>query len=183
MGEPDDNAEAVPAGRPFRPSVVAAGAAAGVAGALVSLVILVVVVAGRSTPALTAEALGDAEQRWREDGPAGYDLDLVQSGRQSARYHVEVRQGRVTAMTCNDRAPRRRASWDAWSVPGQFEVIRRELEGKGEPVRAFGAPAGSQVVLRAAFDSHYGFPMKYERVVLGTSLAIQWEVTRFEVVR
>ena len=132
-----------------------------------------------STPLVTAESLDAAEQRWRQSGPTDYQMDLTLTGLQAGEIHIEVHHGEVTSMVRNGQTPKQRRTWDYWSVPNQFEMIRQDLESAQQPAQAFGASDRSQFVMRADFDPHYGYPIYYQRIVLGTPHDISWRVTRF----
>lgn len=132
-------------------------------------------------PRLERDTLEAAMARWRERGPASYDLDVVISGRQSGDFHVEVRAGRVTACSRNGIAPRPH-TWETWTVEGQFDTLQRELDGAADPERIYGAP-GAEARQLALFDGELGYPLRYERHVLGADLGIAWRVTRFSPVK
>jgi hypothetical protein len=132
---------------------------------------------GERIPELTRESLQAAQQRWRQNGPKNYDLDVVLSGSQSGQIHVEVRNGEITGMTRNGMTPKQRRTWDYWTVPGQFDTIGQEMEMANDPAHGFPAPPGSKVLQKAQFDTGDGHPVRYHRVVLGTQLEIRWEVT------
>jgi len=68
--------------------------------------------------------------------------------------------------------PKRRSTWDYWSVDAQLEIIGREMEMAREPEKAFNAPPGTRVIQRAEFDPTFGYPRKYQRIVLGTNQEI-----------
>ena len=149
------------------------------------IVLLVLLILGRGErlPDLTPENLEAARRRWEENGPKGYDLDVVLSGSQMGKIHVEVRDRKVTAMTRNGVTPKQERTWEYWTVPGQFDTIEDEMEKAGDPVNGFPAPPGSKVIQKAEFDPDSGYPRRYHRVVLGTQLEIRWEVIRFEPVK
>ncbi len=134
-----------------------------------------------ATPTLTDAALTAAEVRWETAGPPSYDLDLVIEGRQPGDVHIEVRSGVVTAMTRDGRTPSQRRTWDYWTVPNQFATIRQDCASAQNPAGGFGAPPGSRVLQRARFDAEYGYPLRYERTVLGTPLDVRWHITTFSV--
>ena len=90
------------------------------------------------------------------------------------------RGGQVTNMTRDGIAPKRRGTWDYWSVDAQLEIIGEELRKAHDPEKGFQAPPGSQVVQRAEFDERLGYPRDYHRIVLGASLEIRWQITHFE---
>jgi hypothetical protein len=110
-------------------------------------------------------------------------LEIELSGQREGSLKVKVRGGHVVEHTNNGRTPPRR-SWDAWSVEGMLETIERELEISADDVAA-SQQGASQMVLRAQFDEHYGYPRKFHRLALGAGQGaanrdIRWEVTRFE---
>ncbi len=150
------------------------------AAAVIGLVALAVVLFGNRMPELTEDDLQAAVARWNEDGPKSYDLELELEGARPGTVQVEVRGGVVVAMQRDKQTPRRRATWDVWSVPGQFDTMLRELEMAENPNREMGAPQGTRWLLRAEFDPEFGFPRGFQRVVLGGGPEVSWRVTRFE---
>ena len=157
--------------------------AALVGGTLALLLVLGFVAAfgERNLPPLTADALANAEALWNEHGPANYNLDIKIGGRQPGVVHVEVRDGEPTAMTRDGFTPKQRRTWEPWTVRGQFDTLQRELDNAADPVKGFDAPTGAQVIERARFDPALGYPLKYERAVLGTPLEVAWEVEKFQM--
>ena len=132
-----------------------------------------------TTPPLTREALALARERWHAASVRDYDLDVEIFGRQPGVVHLEVRDGAPTAMTRDGRTPSQRRTWDAWTVEYQLSTIADELAGANDPARAFGAPADARVVQRAQFDPELGYPIDYQRAVLGTPLDVEWRTVRF----
>ncbi len=132
----------------------------------------------RPTP-LTQAAYEQAAARWDEHGPASYDLDVEIGGRRPGKVHVEVRGGEVTHMTRDGVEPRQRRTWYYWSVPGQLDTIEQELEMAQDPADSYGSAGASQVALWAEFDPKYGYPLQFDRVVLGADLEVHWKVTSF----
>src|SRR5262245_6124811 len=116
-----------PAHRSSKLRNYALGMVIGAATAIVGLIVIVVASRGKELPPITAEILDAASNRWAEKGPADYDLDMELTGVNPGVAHIEVRGGNVTAMTHNGH-PTRPHTWDDWSVPGLFSVIRRDLE-------------------------------------------------------
>ncbi|HEV3340992.1 MAG TPA: DUF6174 domain-containing protein [Pirellulales bacterium] len=164
-------------GRRLRASDVAVGAAV---GALLMFVALVVVSRRQAIPPLTVESLETARRRWEESGAADYRMDIVVSGRQASRYHVEVAGGKPASVLQNDR-PIARRNWPYWTVPGLFDVIEHDVDCADDPTRGFGARPGSKAVLRADFDPRRGYPRKFERLILGEpQLDMTWEVATFD---
>jgi hypothetical protein len=134
-------------------------------------------------PPFGFDELNAAAQRWEANGPRDYDMDLELTGINPGVAHVEVRQGKVTAMTLNGR-PTKQHLWDDWAVPGLFAIIRRDLESclvpKPAPGQSADAPAPQPVYPHGLFDPHYGYPAQYHRIT-PTGADAQWKVTRFEV--
>lgn len=167
--------------RPLSLGSIVLGVMLGVSLVLAGLVVLLLLRTRDRAPPLSAKSLEVAAKRWKAEGLADYDLEVLISGGQSGRYQVQVRNGRPKSVKRNGVAPRR-GTWDSWTVPGLLGVIRRELELSADPVRGFNAPPGAEVVLRAQFDPKWGYPRRYQRSILDTSRAateIEWQITTF----
>jgi hypothetical protein len=143
---------------------------------------MIVTALREQTPRLTREAYEAAAERWDANGPASYDLDLVIEGRRTGLVHVEVRHGEITRMTRDGLEPRQKRTWYYWSVSGQFDTIEQELHMAESPARSFGATGAAEVMMWAEFDPKYGYPLRFDRVVLGADLETHWKVTRFRVI-
>ncbi|HEU5434760.1 MAG TPA: DUF6174 domain-containing protein [Thermomicrobiales bacterium] len=130
---------------------------------------------------LNEDELARAEKLWRETAPADYDVNVHVTGRQPGDYHVEVRRGRPAFGSRNGIATPQRV-WDVWTVDGMFDTLHQEIDNSQDPNGPFGSPPGSQVVERAAFDERFGYPRRYQRIVMGTELEIAWEVAGFREV-
>ncbi len=152
------------------------GLGLGAAGLLAILAIM----APDAAPLVTEASLSAAVRKWESHGPASYNLDLKLGGTQQGEIHIEVRDGRVTKMTRGGRTPSQRRTWEYWTVPSQFETIRQDLELAKSPERPFGVSSPSQVVLRAKFDPELGYPVFYQRHVMGARYDIEWRYIRFE---
>lgn len=171
------NQESNPPARLTRTRSLACGVAAGIlVGAAVILVLLFLFARG-DMPTLTEDALRTAMADWDANGPANYRLQVRVSGNQTGLIELEVRDGLPISMTRDGYTPPKH-TWDYWTVPEQFLAIERELTG--DPQTMFGVPDRSAVMLAARFDPQYGYPRLYQRHVLGKSLEIGWEVTKFE---
>lgn len=131
-------------------------------------------------PELSEAKLAAAEKLWEQKGPKSYDLDLTIEGAQPGVVHVEVRNGVTTAMQRDGLAPQQRRVWDVWAVPGMFETIERELDLAADPQHEMDASAGATVDLRAEFDSTYGYPARFHRIMFGGGPEVYWKVTSFE---
>lgn len=154
-------------------------------GTLVTLALaaaVAVVLFRDNTPRLTRAEYERAWARWEEHGPASYDMDLELAGNRPGKVHVEVRDGQVTHMVRDGVEPSQRRTWDYWSVPGQFDTMGQELDMAEQPAKSFGASGAAQVVMWAEFDPSFGYPTRYDRVVLGADLETHWKTTRFQAI-
>ncbi|HWB10631.1 MAG TPA: DUF6174 domain-containing protein [Pirellulales bacterium] len=172
-----DDGRELPRRRRLRASDVAVGAAV---GGLLTAVVLIAVSRRSATPPLTAESLEAARTLWQKNSASSYRMDVRVTGRQPSRYHVEVKGGKPVRVLRNDHEINRR-NWPYWTVTGLFDVIEHDVDCAADPTRGFGAQPGSTAVLRADFDPHYGYPRKFERLILGEpQLDMTWEVTNFD---
>jgi hypothetical protein len=122
-----------------------------------------------------------ASARWDQYGPKNYKLDIELTGNRPGKIHVEVRDGEVVHMTRDGVEPSQKRTWFYWSVPGQLDTIGQELEMARDPAASFRNPAITQMVMWAEFDPKLGYPLKYDRVVLGADYEVHWRVTGFRV--
>jgi hypothetical protein len=129
---------------------------------------------------LTPELLESARARWAQAATSDYDLGvLVHADRlDDGRFDVQVRGGVVTAMRRNGLATTGTA--DAYSIPGIFDILERELELSHNPSGGFGAPAGYRAYLKVRFHPSLGYPEKYRRIVGGTSNSVEITVEHFQ---
>jgi hypothetical protein len=133
----------------------------------------------RRIPDLSDASFQAAQEKWMQKGPENYDMDIKIEGNQPGVVHIEVRGGEVTKMTRDGRSPRQRRTWDVWTVPGQFEMIERELELAADPEGEMQASRGTRLWLRCEFDPELGYPRRFHRAVFGGGAEVYWEVTRF----
>jgi len=172
-------AESTPPHRRPRRSTLIVGIALGAVLTLVTALIVSVALYRDPLPLLTAESLAAAETRWREAGPKSYQLSVEILGRQPGIVEMTVRDGEVIEMTRDGRAPEQRRTWSAWTVPSQFDMLHLELAHEQDSEHGFGAPPGSQAIVKAEFDPRWGYPLRVRRQVLGANLDMEWRVTRF----
>ena len=150
------------------------------AGLVVTLVILRWNVAD-STPPLTTEALRAARERWRQHGPADYDLEVRVEGPQPGTYRVQVRGGQAIAAFRNDHPLAQRRTFGTWSVQGMFATIGRDVEQIERRAAGKADRFTPDLRLRASFDRELGYPRRYVRMESGSTLDVSWEVRRFEI--
>lgn len=122
---------------------------------------------------LRPEDLAAAHARWKASGPRDYDLQyqekITQNGEQGeSEWDVQVRDGKVTAVTCNgDSLPA--SDYPNLTVEGQFAEIEKGLQ--------LDLAAGSRKnYATAAFDLGDGHPTHYVRRVRGTGDRLEWNV-------
>jgi hypothetical protein len=128
-------------------------------------------------PLMKAADFEAAQTRWKEHGPANYDLDLEGNFDLKGRLHVEVRNRKVTAMSLDGRAEPERL-WDYYSVPGLFGIIRDDLDRNA---RADAKPENI-VIQQAEFDPEFGYPRRYQRSGASAGQGGDWRIVRFRAV-
>jgi hypothetical protein len=125
---------------------------------------------------LTPEKLAEAEALWERNGPASYDLRLIDRSGSDERgdvYEVRVRQGEVVGLSVNGQAQavaklsaeQRRG----WTVPGLFDRMRAQLAEEEQGKRRNFATA--------SFDKGLGYPNRYVRRVRGTRDRLEWLIS------
>jgi hypothetical protein len=167
--------------RRWRMMPLLVGVLVGCGVGIVGFVAYLVLTSNRA-PRLTREAYEAAVERWDAHGPANYNLDLELTGNRPGVVHVEVRDRQAVRMIRDGVQPRQERTWFYWTVPGQFDTIAEELEMAENPAKSFGAPGATGAVIWAEFDPQLGYPLRYDRVVLGTDFEIHWKVKRFEAI-
>jgi hypothetical protein len=122
-----------------------------------------------TTPLLTRSALEAARDRWMKNGPADYDLLIVQESdaRPAERLEATVR-GTQTVRLLRDGNPI--DNRDAYTVPGLFAIVEREVEMAGASAPAEGAPRNA--ILKARFDESLGFPLVFKRIASRRSMVM-----------
>jgi uncharacterized protein DUF6174 len=124
---------------------------------------------------LTPAQLAEAEERWRLNGPADYDLDFSERLNEDAegdRLLIRVREGNVVAVLrdgkplSTDELPA--SERQLYSVPGLF----KQIAGRLEEDRA----AGKRNYATAYFDNTTGYPVRYVHRDRGTRHRLEWIV-------
>ena len=132
---------------------------------------------GESLPAATQAELAEAIAKWDREGPANYDITVRTTGRRSATYVVEVRNGRAQSASLDGRPVTQSRLYSVWSVPGMFNTLQREFElEQAATQRMEGAP--QQVRMYCRWNPTYGYPQSYFREAQGSN-SIGWEVLDF----
>jgi hypothetical protein len=129
--------------------------------------------------AVTAVALDAAKGAWARAGIRDYELEWKAAGRNRAHYVVTVHDGAVTAIESvtpkGDRVAVHTAEPRFYGVDGLFLTIADEL-AQLKTDHPFGQPPGTKVVMRARFDPKLGYPISYQRDVLGTTQGLTIDV-------
>jgi len=136
------------------------------------------------TPSLSPEQFHAAHEHWKAHKIPNYDVEVKVTGPQSAVYRVEVRDGEAVAAWRNGQPLRSPRTFGTWSIPGMFSTISRDIEAIE---RAAAANKQRPLILRAAFNSDYGYPERYRRIDNGSrkgsdSMAVTWDVVEFRLV-
>ncbi len=179
----DQGAKPVASRHPHRARSLVLGLVLGTCLTLIAILVIFILSNRQTTPRLTWERFDAAEELWRRRGPRNYNLQVQLSGARQGLVKAEIRNGQVVAMSRDGWSPSQKRTWDYWSAPGLFDMIRQDLENAEHPRQAFGVSDPSQVVLRAEFDAECGYPVRYQREVLGGAADLGWRITKFEVVK
>jgi hypothetical protein len=110
---------------------------------------------------LTPEQLHSAQERWREQGPRDYDMEYTfKRGETADSFQVQVRAGKVVALTQNSR-PLEERLYHYYDMPGLFGWIEDFLEQDRQPGRP-------RVFATASFDPLDGHLQRYVRSVMSS---------------
>jgi hypothetical protein len=118
-------------------------------------------------PRLTQQDFDKAQQRWRENGPPDYDVEIAVSGPQSAVYRVEVRGGEPAAAFRNGQKLTNRRTWGTWSVPGMFGTLASDFRHLARTQAGTADENTPRVFLYGVLHPKYGYPEQYRRIMLG----------------
>jgi hypothetical protein len=151
-----------------------------VVGGIASLVVLRARYAD-PTPNIEPADYYAARDRWQANAVPNYDIEVVVTGTQGAKYRVEVRDGEARAAWRNDSPLMTQRTFVTWSVPGMFGTMSRDIEVLELHAAGKAGPTTPRLTLRAEFDPQYGYPVRYRRIEWGSPVQVSWEVTRFEV--
>ena len=162
-----------------RPRAITVGSALGIAAVAVLGLIWLWQAARGDVPLLTENQLAAAETLWKEQGPSNYALIIDVGGQRAGEIQLRVEDGRVVEFSRDGFTPTQPRTWQIWSVEGQFEMIRRELEIADDPVREANAPPGTRHILRGKFDASLGWVRQFRRATLGSGTGISWSVREF----
>ena len=144
------------------------------------LPVMLVMMACSGLTTLTAQALNEAEDKWKAEKQTSYRMVVSMEGDRVERgeFEVEVEQGIVTSLRRNGQAVNP-ASGQDYSMDGLFKIIHEEM-GLAETPALLGAPPGYSAYLMARFDDSTGRLQHYRRAVGGVSNSIDIEVLSFE---
>lgn len=159
---------------------------------LLLLILLIAVGLGlwslrRPLPKVTRLEWEQAHDKWSQQGPANYHVQVRVTGRQGARYDVRVRNGVVVEALRNGEPLSPGPTMETWSVPGMFRTILLDVEGLERRSRNNDDPAApsTSLLLRCEFEPERGIPLRYQRIEWGngaTNPDASWTVDKFEVI-
>jgi hypothetical protein len=162
------------------------GAMLGLVTLLMGAIFVLILLRRDPLPPLTREQFDQARRTWQQNGPASYDLEVTVSGRQAATYGVQVRGHEAYSATRNGRPLTQQRTYGTWSVPGMFNTIESDIENVEKVAAGQAVQQTPQLALRAQFDSHYGYPVRYHRIEktkFGSNPEVSWRVDSFEEIR
>ncbi len=160
---------------------VLVGIVVGLVVGLGVMILLALVPRGNVSPRLTPELFREAQARWKQEQPRDYDIEIQVRGNQPAIYRVEVRGGEAQRALRNGKPLTQRRTFSTWSVPGMFATMSRDVDALERRAAGQGDMFTPDLHLRATFDPRYGYPARYRRLQYQSSLEMEWEVTKFDV--
>ncbi len=139
-------------------------------------------------PPLTLERLNQAQQRWLQDRPENYSLQIKVFGQHGGQLTIVVHgdhaqlKAEPAKMLDSDSSD----FWNAnvWTVDGMFVRLKRDLDIVANP--DFVPPAGTAApshgykTLRADFDDRLGYITHYKRPQLDQLPSLQWKIEAFK---
>lgn len=132
-------------------------------------------------PEITPADFQAARQRWEQQGPQNYNIEVQVTGTRAATYRVQVRDGAATAAWINATPLPQQRTWGTWSVRGMFGTIARDIDALERRAAGQADKSTPRLTLRAEFDERTGYPIRYRRIQWGSPVEVTWEVTQFEV--
>lgn len=115
-------------------------------------------------PPLSATDFQAAQNRWRENGPQDYFIEVRVQGRQPATYRVEVQDGEAVRAFRNGQPLNQKRTWGTWSVPGMFSTMASDFRQVAMFQSGRGDENTSNLGLYGVFDPYYGYPQRYRRI-------------------
>ena len=157
-----------------RRNAVAWGAACALLTAVVIWAIYAFVSAGPRLPEIGQAKLDAARQKWKQNGPANYDITIAVTGTRAAIYQVEVRNGQAVRATRDGDELKDPRTLGTWSVPGMFDTMQSDVDHITEPI-----PISAREANRESPEAD-AYPRRYRRIEWGSSIEVGWEVTEFQ---
>lgn len=122
-----------------------------------------------------------AREKWEQNEPPNYDIEVEVTGTQGATYRVQVRDGRAIAAWRNDKPLLQERTFSTWSVRGMFGTIARDIDRVERLAAGKAEPNTPRLTLRGEFDAQTGYPRRYRRIEWGSPVEVSWKVIRFEI--
>jgi hypothetical protein len=143
---------------------------------------------GDALPEVTPADYFAAKDKWQENAPADYDIEVAVTGTRPSTYRVQVRGGEAVAASIVDQQGQetpqtQQRTFGTWSVPGMFGTMSKDVEVLDKHAKGKADKFTPRLTLRAEFDPNYGYPAAYRRIQWGSAVEVKWKVTKFEVIR
>jgi hypothetical protein len=107
-----------------------------VALALLTLAAISVQIWYNPTVPLTAPPLTEARAKWKERGPANYDMEyMVKKIEATERFQVRVRDGQAISVVMNDNVPLESRHFRYHTMPALYEFIEEFMDQDAQPGR------------------------------------------------
>src|SRR5258705_404990 len=100
------------------------------AGSIVGLILVLVLMRwmyGDKSPQLTFENYLAALERWNNESPQSYDVEVQVRGSQPATYYVQVRKAEARSAFRNGKFLPQKRSHETWSVDGMFGTLGQDV--------------------------------------------------------
>lgn len=136
--------------------------------------------AGYSPPRFDPAVHESALKRWEAKAPPDYDLEVTVTGSQPALYRVEVRGGEPRQAWRNNQPLGQKRSFFTWTVDGMFGTLAED-RARWQSAEKMGGQLPFS--LRVAYDPNWGYPVRYQRREYSSAVEVDWQVTRFEILR
>ena len=131
---------------------------------------------GRRMTDVTDINLQNATDLWESKSPANYWIKIQVEGRLNDIWEVSVEQGNAIKVIRNGQEMVSERTKDVWTVPGMFRMLEYDLDTQ-ERLRE----QGTDLMVRAEFDSENGIPVGYQRLDYSTRQSASWKVLEFKI--
>ena len=112
---------------------------------------------------------------WEKNQPNSYNIQIEVKGNLNGVYDVHVKDGQVVKAYFGDRELKGTRTLQTWSVPGMIRMLELDLANQQRLQKK-----GIKLMVRAQFDSEYGYPARYQRLDYSNRQAASWTVVKFD---